>query len=69
MRSEKGLKNKYQYEMEYSKNHYKRIPLDVTFLEYEEIRTAAGAANMPVNTYIKAAIREKMGNDGKENTP
>jgi len=70
MRSEKGLENQQKYILEYNKSHYKRIPLDVTFEDYERIREAAAAAGMPVNTFIKAAIQEKIDNmDDKTGMP
>lgn len=45
----------------YNKAHLKRIPLDVQRAEYERIKAAAGAAGLPVNTWIKNAIRAAMG--------
>lgn len=45
----------------YNKSHLKRIPLDVQRAEYERIKAAAVAAGLPVNTWIKNAIRAALG--------
>lgn len=51
--------NKSQYK--YNKEHLKRIPLDVQKGFYEQIlKPAADAAGLPVNSYIKQAINEKI---------
>ncbi len=57
---EKKKFDKSAYDREYAKKNYKRIPLDVRIDFYERIRAAAESAKMPLNTYIKAAIEEKM---------
>lgn len=64
--SEKRKESMYKY----AKENLKRIPLDVQLSKYEEIRAAASAAGVPVNTYIKQAIDEKMAREasaGPEN--
>ena len=43
--------------MQYAKRALKRIPLDVQIEEYEQIKAAADHAGMPVNTFIKTAVR------------
>lgn len=43
--------------MEYAKRSLKRIPLDVQLEEYEQIKAAAEHAGVPVNTFIKTAVR------------
>ena len=56
--------------MKYARNNLKRIPLDVQLSKYEEIKAAASAAGVPVNTYIKQAIDERMAREasaGPEN--
>ena len=50
----------------YKEKNIKRIPLDVQKTEYERIKAAAVAAGLPVNTWIKNAIRGALG-DGDEN--
>ncbi len=48
---------KYQeYKNQYSKEHYKRIPLDIKPSEYEEWKKAAG--QLPLNTFIRQAVKE-----------
>ena len=61
--SEKRKESMYKY----AKENLKRIPLDVQLSKYEEIRAAASAAGVPVNTYIKQAIDEKMAREASEN--
>ena len=38
----------------------KRVPLDMQLSEYERIKEAAARENVPVNTWIKQAIRSKL---------
>ena len=55
--------NKSQYK--YNKEHLKRIPLDVQRDFYEQIlKPAADAASLPVNSFIKQAIAEKIEREG-----
>ena len=44
------------YNQEYTKTHYKRIPLDVQLSKYEEIKAAAENSNEKINEFIKKAI-------------
>ena len=48
------------YNQEYTKNHYKRIPLDVQITKYEEIKAAADSCNEKVNEFIKKAIDTRL---------
>ena len=65
--SEKAQENKTKYNMKYTKEHYKRIPLNVTFDKFEEIKLSAEKHGEKVNTYIKIAIDERLSRDnGKE---
>lgn len=48
------------YNMEYTKTHLKRIPLEVQLSKYEEIKAAAEAAGQSVNGYIKEAIETRL---------
>ena len=61
--SAQAQENKLQYNMQYSKEHYKRIPLDVTHAKYAEIKAAAAAKNETVNGYIKSAIDARIASD------
>lgn len=44
----------------YKAKNIKRIPLDVQLEEYEQIKKAAEHAGLPVNTFIKSAIRRAI---------
>ena len=48
------------YNQEYTKNHYKRIPLDVQLSKYEQIKAAADSCNEKVNEFIKKAIDTRL---------
>lgn len=50
-----------QSQYRYHAKAIKRIPLDVQRAEYERIKAAAVAAGLPVNTWIKNAIRTALG--------
>lgn len=52
--------NKKAYNQKYTKENYKRIPLNVTFDKYDQIKAAADAAGESVNGYIKTAIDERL---------
>jgi hypothetical protein len=47
---------KKKYNQEYSKQHYKRIPLDVQLSKYDEIKEVADSCGEKVNEFIKKAI-------------
>lgn len=51
---------KLEYNLEYSKKHYKRVPLDLTIEKYEEAKKAAEMAGEPLNRYIKNAIDRRI---------
>lgn len=53
-------KNKRQYNDQYRKDHFKRIPLDVQKEKYDQIKTAADNAGESVNGYIKKAVDMRM---------
>ena len=58
--SEKAQQNKTNYNLKYSKEHYKRIPLDVTNETYNDIKTAATSCGETVNGYIKKAVQTRL---------
>lgn len=64
-RSEKGLENAKQYNLEYKKKTYKRVPLDMRIEDYDELKAYCDKCNIPVQTFIKSAISEKMTRDSK----
>lgn len=50
-----------QYLNDYHKNNIKRIPLDVRFELYEQIKSAAEKNGETVNGFIKRVIQENIG--------
>ncbi len=58
--SEDAYNNKKRYNVQYAKEKYKRIPLDVQLSKYEEIKAAAASADETVNGYIKKAIDRRI---------
>ena len=62
MKKEKFDFNKYN--QMYKKQNYKRVPLDLQIDYYDKIlKPAAEIAGVPVNTFIKQAIAEKIARD------
>ena len=53
-------RNRTEYLNMSARTHYKRVPLNLKFDEYEALKEAADACNEPVNTYIKKAINERI---------
>ena len=49
----------------YKKKTYKRVPLNIRFNDYENLKNSAEKASQPVNTYIKQAIQERMERENK----
>ena len=49
------------YLINYAKENVKRIPLDVKLSEYEELKKAAEAQGMKLNSFIKKAITQQTG--------
>lgn len=52
--------NKKRYNIEYTRTHLKRIPLNVQKEKYEEIRSAADASGKCVRAWIKEAIDARL---------
>lgn len=46
--------------LKHAKSKLKRVPLDMKKTDYEQLAEAAKKSGLPVNTYIKQAIAEKM---------
>lgn len=63
--SEKAIENKKQYTLDYKKKSYKRVPLDMRIEDYEQLKTYCDSKSIPVQTFIKSAISEKMKRDKK----
>ena len=51
---------KIAYNLKYSKDTYKRVPLDLRKEKYTEVKAAADAVGESVNGYIKVAIERRM---------
>lgn len=62
-RSEESKAYKRKYNIKYKADHYKRIPLDVTFDKYDEIKSAADRKGETVNGFIKTAIDTRLKGD------
>lgn len=61
--SKEAYEYKKQYSINYQKEKYKRIPLDVTKEKYDQIKEYASAHSESVNGFIKRAINETMERD------
>ena len=57
--SKKHQKN-VEYKLQFAREKYKRIPLDVPIKSYEKWKKAAETAGLPLNTFIKSAVEEKI---------
>lgn len=53
----------------YAKTHYKRIPLNLNLDYFNQMKAFLDSEGIPVNTYIKEAIGEKLDRDGFVYTP
>ena len=53
-------RKKVEYNINYAKTHFKRIPLDVQKEKYEQIKDHASATGESINGFIKRAIDETM---------
>lgn len=51
---------KYEYNQQYSKNNYKRVPLEIAFSDYAKVKEAAIIMNQSVNGFIKDCIFAKI---------
>ena len=58
----------YKASQKYKAAHIKRIAFDVQITYYDQIKQAADAAGVGVNTYIKQAIEMRMA-AGNEESP
>lgn len=62
--SEKAKKNQIKYINEYAKDHYKRVALNLDKTYYTQMKAFLDQKKIPVNTYIKEALSEKLDRDG-----
>lgn len=51
---------KQQYDIQYKRDHIKRVPLDLQLEEYEQVKAYTESTGETVNGFIKRAIREAM---------
>lgn len=54
-----------EYLNNYHKTKLKRVPLDLPLEKYEELKKHCQERSIPVNTFIKRAIEEKMKRDSE----
>lgn len=54
-----------EYLINYKKDNYKRVPLDLTKMKYEQIKSHTEKTGETVNGFIKRAIDETIENDNK----
>ena len=59
-------KNRNEYQTEYKRNNYKRVPLDLPKEKYQQIKTHAESRAESVNGFIKRAIDETIENDNSK---
>lgn len=59
------MSDRKDYLLQYKKDNYKRIPLDVTIEKYNQIKKHSEDMHETVNGFIKRAIDEAMENDKK----
>lgn len=58
--------NKREYDYRYTKEHYKRIALNVHKEEYEQIQSHCKERKENITQFIKRAIFNQIANDQKE---
>ncbi len=59
-KTKEAYQHKKEYVVKYARAHYKRVPLDVTFEQFETIKAAAAKSGESVNGFIKKAITERI---------
>lgn len=57
------MSDRKDYLLQYKKDNYKRIPLDVTIEKYNQIKKHSEDMHETVNGFIKRAIDETMERD------
>lgn len=51
------------YKIRYAKAHYKRVPFDVPFDQYEEMKEHCTVRGESINGFLKRAAREQIDRD------
>ena len=54
---------KSDYDIQYAREHLKRVALDLTHDDYAVLQKAAAASGESVNAYIKRAVALRLAND------
>lgn len=62
------MKDRKDYFLQYKKDNYKRIPLDVTKDFYELIKEHTAERKEPINHFIKRAIKHQIEDDNKNDS-
>ena len=62
-RSNESYEKKKRYSVEYAKQKYKRVPLDLKLDKYDQVKKASEKIGETVNGYIKKAIDNRLDND------
>ena len=55
-----SVSKKAQYDIEYKREHLKRVPLDLRLDEYAKLKAYTEQTGETVNGFIKRAIKEAM---------
>lgn len=58
--------NKRQYNIQYMKEHYKRVSLFMTPEKHEQIKKAAAQSGISVNAYINNALDKLLSEESPE---
>lgn len=58
--SEKARRNKRKYNHQYTKEHYKRVPLDMSPGQYDTTKAAADSVGESVNGFIRKSVSERI---------
>lgn len=64
--SEKEKFDKRKYDYDYTKEHYKRIALNLKNAEFEQLQAHISARNENITQFIKRAIFSQIERDSKE---
>lgn len=54
---------KSEYDVQYAREHLRRVPLDLTHDDYDIVTKAAAASGESVNAYLKHAVALRMAQD------
>lgn len=55
--------NTKKYKLNYAKEKYKRVPLDIPVNLYEEWKAYAESIGVPLNAFIKQSVAQRMGKE------